>query len=171
MTRTHVERNVRVGVFGSVESARRAVDGLLAAGFATDRISVVCSDEAKERLFSEFRHDEPAGTKTPATATAGAILGGIAGGVVGMLAGGDGATLAVTGPLGAGTGMAVGTFIGAMTSRGFEREVANFYDQALRRGQILVAGEIEPEGDRARLARAEEVFAQAGAHPVKLPEG
>jgi hypothetical protein len=163
---------VRVGVFAAVPDADLAVRLLLAAGFTKERISVVCSDEATERHFAPYRHDEPAGTKTPKTATAGGIVGGLAGGLVGIV----GVTTGVPETillesLFIGAGATFGTFVGAMMSRGMDREVANFYDQHLRRGQILVAAEIVEGEDPALLDRAERVFEDVGAHQAQLPTG
>lgn len=164
---------VRVGVFGSVREASAAVDGLLAAGFAKEHISVVCSDRAKEAFFGEYEHDRPAGTTTAAAAGAGAVIGGLAAGLVAVseVVATGGLGLVVVGPLFAGTGAAVGTFVGAMMSRGVEHEVANYYDQALPRGEILVAAEIGHGGDFAMLDRAERAFETAGAHPIALHPG
>jgi hypothetical protein len=167
------KRPVRVGVFGAVGEAALAVQGLLDAGFAKEHVSVVCSDRAKEAFFKDYDHDRPAGATTAGAAGAGAVIGGIAAGLVavtGVVATG-GLGLFVVGPLFAGTGAAVGTFVGAMMSRGVEHEVANYYDQALPRGDILVAAEIEADGDVAMLERAERVFENAGAHPVALTQG
>ena len=49
------DKPVRVGVFGSVDGADRAVHGLLDSGFTKDEITVICSDETKERFFREAR--------------------------------------------------------------------------------------------------------------------
>lgn len=171
MDRPKVQRPVRVGVFQTVSAADRAVRGLLDAGFTQDEISVVCSVEAKERHFRAFGHDKPAGTTTPATAAAGGVLGAMAGGlaVIGGLVLTGGLGVVAMGPLLVATGSVFGTFVGAMMSRGLEREVANFYDQHLRGGEILVAAEIDAHGDRERLDVAERVFREAGARPLKLP--
>lgn len=173
MENVESKRPVRVGTFGSVPEAARAVQGLLDAGFTKEHISVVCSDRTKEAFFREYEHDQPAGATTAVSAGAGAVIGGIAAGLVavtGVVATG-GLGLVVVGPLFAGTGAAVGTFVGAMMSRGVEHEVANYYDQALPRGDILVAAEIEAGGDVAMLDCAERVFETAGARPVALPQG
>src|SRR4051812_37962528 len=74
-------RPLEVGVFGSVDEARQAVHGLLAAGFTPKQITVVCSDETKERYFREFEHQEPAGTFTPGATIAGATIGALLGGL------------------------------------------------------------------------------------------
>jgi hypothetical protein len=49
-----VERPLEVGVFDTVVAAERAIDGLKQAGFSKDYITVVCSDETKERYFKEY---------------------------------------------------------------------------------------------------------------------
>jgi hypothetical protein len=170
---TAVQRPVRVAVFATVDEADRAVRGLLDAGIAVEHISVVCSDEVKESFFIAFEHDRPAGTAVPVTAAAGAVAGLLVGGALAyaqvVLTGGVG--LLVVGPLFAGTSAAFGTFVGAMTSRGTEHEVANFYDQALTDGQILVAAEIEDDADAALLDAAERIFVATGAQPISLPQG
>src|SRR5688572_6565002 len=91
-THEPLERPVRAGVFDTVAKTEEAVQRLLAAGFSKDQITVVCSDETKERYFREFEHQQPAGTNTPAAAaiggTVGASLGGLAAGAVGVATGG-----------------------------------------------------------------------------------
>jgi hypothetical protein len=48
--------------------------------------------------------------------------------------------------------------------------MADFYDQAVTRGKILVAIE-DDRDDSPRLALAERIFAQAGAEPLPLNKG
>ena len=164
---------VRAGVYSQVESARRAVQSLLSAGFAVEQITVVCSDEAKERFFKPFEHQQPAGKNTPAAATAGgtvgAALGGIATAALGVAVGGP--ALAVIGGAGLVTGGLVGSFLGAMLTRGLEKEAANYYDQAVQRGKLLVVVEDHHPDAQQRLARAEQLLAAEGADPLELPEG
>src|SRR5512145_1958916 len=62
------ERPVRAGVFPTLPGAEQAVRGLLAAGFSKEQITVICSDETKEKYFREFEHQESAGSNTPAAA-------------------------------------------------------------------------------------------------------
>src|ERR1700736_526297 len=139
---TNEERPFRVGIFTTVERADEAVRGLLAAGFSDREISVVCSDKVKEKHFQRFEHEEPAGAHTGAAAASGAAIGGLLG-LLSMAAvvstGGLG--LLVAGPLfvsTAGTGAIVGGIVGAMTTRGLENELANYYNQAVIKGKILV---------------------------------
>jgi hypothetical protein len=174
-----IENRVEVGVFPTVEGARSAVQGLLAAGFTKDQITVMCSDQTKERYFQEFEHQEPAGTYTPTAAITGATIGALLGGasVVVASAATGGVALLAAGPITAWAGGVAGGLVGAMMTRGVEKELANFYQQAVIDGQILVAAE-EPANDsrtagnhRPSLSEAAQILADAGAKPLDLPEG
>lgn len=164
---------VRVGVFPTIEAADHAVAGLLAEGFTRSEISVLCSDPAKEAHFREFEKQEPAGTYTlPAVASGGAIgaaLGGLTA-LAGIVATG-GIGLLGAGAIAAGAGGVFGGLIGAMSTRYVEKEAANFYDQSVTAGKILVAVEVHGDHDQSRLATAARVLADAGAEPLPLPEG
>jgi hypothetical protein len=166
----------RVGVFATVEQADKAVCALLAAGFTDKQISVVCSDVVKEQHFSRFEHEDPDGAHSGAAAAGGAAIGGLVGllSMAAFVTGTGGLGLAVVGPLflgSAGAGALAGGLIGAMTTRGLESELADFYDQAVVQGKILVAAEAHGDGAPARLARADEILAQAGAEPMALRQG
>jgi hypothetical protein len=168
-----VERPIRAGVFSTVAAADEAVRLLLAAGFSKGQITVVCSDETKERHFREFEHQQPAGANTPAAAaiggTVGASLGGIAAGAAGIATGG--LPLIVAAGIGIWAGAVLGGFLGAMSTRGLEKEAANFYDQAVSEGKLLVTVEEHQSAIEPSLATAEQVFAEAGAEPLPLTEG
>src|SRR6476620_2067112 len=91
---------LRVGVFDNVSEADRAVDDLLATGFTTAQITVVCSEESIKRHFARYEHQDPAGTETPAAAIAGGVCGAALGGlaaVAGAFTLGGGALLAAGG--------------------------------------------------------------------------
>ena len=163
-----MKKPVRVGVFDTADAARSAVSGLLEARFAKDEISVICP-ERMESLFPRAARETAAGGHTTEAATAGGTVGAVLGGLtvaVGLATTG-GTGLLLVGPLLA-TGAVSGGFVGAMVTRGFAREIADFYDQALDKGKILVAVEDE---DEERLSRAERALAASGARPVRLPSG
>jgi hypothetical protein len=165
--------SLEVGVFDAVEDARRAVHRLLDAGFSNAQITVVCSDETKERYFSEFEHQHPAGTYTPSATIAGSTIGALLGGltvVASAIATGS-LALWAAGPITAWAGGVAGGLVGAMMTRGVEKELANFYQQAVVEGQILVAaGDHGPDQSR-RLASAAQILIESGAKPLPLPEG
>lgn len=167
------ERPIRVGVFDTVAEAQTAVQNLLAAGFGRENITVVCSDEMKEQYFREFEHQWPAGQETPVYAAAGGLIGALAGGLTVVAAATitGGVALLAAAPISAGAGGVFGGFVGAMMSRGVEKELANFYSAAVVDGKLLVAAEAHGEDEQERLAVAEKALQAAGAHPVELPEG
>jgi hypothetical protein len=168
---------LEAGVFSTVDEARNAVHKLLAAGFDKDHITVVCSDTTKERLFREFEHQDPAGTHTATATIAGGTLGAFVGGltVIAAAAGTGSLALWAAGPITAWAGGVAGGLIGAMMTRGVEKELANYYQQAVVEGQILVAAESGPVGDpgsrQPPLETAARILADAGAKPLELPEG
>jgi hypothetical protein len=166
------QRPIRAGVFSTVEAAEDAVHRLLAAGFRKEQITVICSDDTKERYFREFEHQEPAGSNTPAAAATGSAIGATVGaaaaGAVGVATGG--LPLLVAGGIGLMAGAVWGGFIGAMLTRGIEKEAANFYDQAVQEGKLLITVE-QHASEHPTLADAERIFAEAGAEPISLPEG
>jgi hypothetical protein len=165
--------SLEVGIYDSVDDARQAVQRLLAAGFSKERITVVCSDETKERYFREFEHQEPAGTYTPTASIAGGTIGALLGGltvVASAIATGS-LALWAAGPITAWAGGVAGSLVGAMMTRGVEKELANFYQQAVIAGQILVAAEDHGPDRKRKLAEAAQILAEAGAKPLPLSEG
>lgn len=167
------ERKFEAGVFATVEEAELAVRKLLDAGFAKEHISVVCSDDSKERYFREYEHEEPAGTFTTQAALAGGAIGLLLGGVplVGAAVATGSILLWVAAPATAGALGVAGGLVGAMTTRGLEGEIANYYQQAVLDGCILVAADAEGPTRVSRLAEAAKIFAAAGSKPIQLSEG
>jgi outer membrane lipoprotein SlyB len=161
------------GVFSDVDDARGAVQGLLAAGFTKEHISVLCSDETKELYFKEFEHQDPAGTHTTTAAVVGGTIGAALGGVAVIASAVATGSLALwaAGPITAWAGGVAGGLVGAMMTRGIEKELANYYQQAVVQGHILVAAEDQGPDREASLSRAAQILAEAGALPVELPEG
>ena len=68
-------------------------------------------------------------------------------------------------------GGVAGGLVGAMMTRGVEKELANFYQQAVVSGQILVAAEAHGANSSQMLATAEKILADAGAQPLPMREG
>jgi hypothetical protein len=165
---------VRVGVFRRIADADRAVHDLVVAGFQKDEITVICPTCAPGN-FRDYERQEPAGSNAAAAATAGGAIGMLLGGLVAIagitLSGGVG--LLVAGPMlaAAAGGAVTGGFVGAMMTRGLEPEIADFYDQAVQKGNILVAVDCPGDDARQRLAQAERIFAEKGAETLQLTRG
>ncbi|HEY3963981.1 MAG TPA: hypothetical protein VGM05_05445 [Planctomycetaceae bacterium] len=168
-----LEQAVRAAVFADLRRADAAVAQLLTAGFLNDQITVICSDKAKERHFRQFEHQEPAGKDAGNAALAGVSIGALAGGLTAIVVAGatGGVPLLIAGAAGLSGGSAMGGFLGTMLTRGEEKEVSNFYDQAVQHDKILVSVEVHGPQAATRLAQAERIFAAAGAEPFELPEG
>ena len=161
-----------IGIFDSIKRADRAVSNLLDAGFSSAQITVMCSNAAVETHFERYEHQDPSGTYTPAAAIAGGAIGAALGGlaaIAGVASGG--VALLAAGGLTAWTGGVVGGLVGAMVTRGFEKELANYYDQAVVNGKILVAAEDNTPDRHEHLLVAEGILRAAGAEPLALPEG
>ncbi len=171
---THVfSRPLRVGIFSAIEKAEMAVTRLLQAGFTRDDITVVCSNRDIEAHFREFEHQEPAGFYTPRAVATGAGIGVAVGLVVGagLLAFTRDFGFVAMGCIAVGACAVVGGLCSAMLTRGVEKELANFYDQAAPPGSILVAAESHLEHPEQTLKKAEYALAEAGAEPMELDEG
>ena len=80
-------------------------------------------------------------------------------------------TLWAAGPITAWAGGVAGGLVGAMMTRGVEKELANFYQQAVVSGQILVAAEDHGPDCQERLTTAAQILADAGAVPMPMSEG
>ncbi|MEZ6053589.1 MAG: hypothetical protein R3B91_22765 [Planctomycetaceae bacterium] len=158
---------IRLTVCETSQAARRLVQSLQQAGFTAEEISVVCTKEACEKEFSEFDDQHPAGTQTSeALNKSGAASLGL--GAVAVLAGlltTGGTAIMAVGAL-AGLAMA-GTFTSVMMTRGAEKELADFYDQAITHGKILVAVETD---DPARQQQADKILGLEGREPTAIPK-
>ena len=174
MMKNHKDLPVRVGVFSRLELADRAVDSLLDAGFDREHITVICPTCSADALPG-VKHEDPAGAHMPQAAASGGAIGAVLGGlaaIIGVTTTG-GLGLLVVGPmlLGMGGGAVAGGLVGAMMSRGFDDQIANYYDQAVEKGHILVAAEDHGPDAQAHLTEAEHIFARLGVDPLPLPAG
>src|SRR5262245_60416476 len=113
MAGTTLEKPIRVGVFDTIDQGERAVKDLLQLGFRAQQISVICSDRFTQEHFKEFKHQRPAGERTPTAAAAGGAIGAILGGltVLGVVTTGGMGVLAA-GAIATATGAITGGFIG-----------------------------------------------------------
>lgn len=157
---------IRLTVCDTAESAHRVVDELRQAGFTPAEISVVCSERSCEREFAPYVHEHPAGSQTDEALTKsgmGALGLGAAAVLAGLVTTGGVAIMAV----GAFAGVALaGTFASTMMTRGAEKELADYYDQSITHGKILVGVETE-DVDRQRLA--DSILSHEGTPPTALP--
>jgi hypothetical protein len=156
---------VRAGIFDSVQQAEEAVSKLLAAGFRKDQLAVITSKEAvADHFIAEGLQDEQ-----PANAPARAAAGGAIGSALGALGAVGLATAAGVGIVATGgllpailSGGIAGSFLGAMTSRGVDKDAADFYDHAVETGKLLVVVEDHSKDADENLRVAEDIFSASG---------
>ncbi len=159
--------NVIAGIFDSEIAANRAVSDLLDEGFTKDNISLLMSEQTRNRLFSSTDDEANRAAKG---ALAGASIGGVLGALlVGLSAAGalvtNGGSLLVAGPIvaalsGAGAGAVAGGLGGALIRAGFAADEANAYEEEIKRGKAVVV--VHATGDRL-IGVARNVFRSAGA--------
>jgi len=153
--------------------AARIVDGLKAAGFSHNDISVLFPDNSGTRDFAHEQH-----TKAPEGAATGAGTGGVVGGALGWLVGIGSLAIPGVGPFiaagpimaalaGAGVGAAVGGLTGALVGMGIPEYEAKQYEGKIKDGNILISVHSE-DGEERKLAK--EIFERAGAHDISSTE-
>jgi len=137
------------GLFSDRERAEKAYGTLSARGYDPKDVSVVMSDDTRERYFAPGTRTTELGNK----AAKGAGIGGAIGGTVGAVAAAiaaigtalviPGLGLVVAGPIaaalaGAGAGGAAGGLIGALVGAGIPEERVKHYEAGIKKGGILM---------------------------------
>lgn len=151
--------SIRVGVFSSLVPAQNAVSKLIEAGFSPEEITVVCSGEAQQNYFRQFRStsdDNEAHGEVSRGAAIGATVGGVSAVALGVVTGV--VPLVVAGIAGAAGGSPMGGFLGIMTSKEVKDDFLNSCHEQVLAGKILVAAEDHGKTRDAKLARAAEIF-------------
>jgi Heat induced stress protein YflT len=152
------------GIFPDRRSAENAIVDLKAAGFDPERIGIVMRDRSDARQVAE---DQDVST------TAGAVTGGVLGGTAGALLAATGA-LAIpgVGPFITGgvlatlVGGAAGWLVGALAGLGLSRDEAEYYQNRVEQGGVLVT--VDPQG---RDVEARRIMLDNGAEDIQLQGG
>jgi len=157
------------GIYSSVGHAERAVDRLLAQGFANGDVSVLLPDNESTRDFAHQKN-----TKAPEGTTTGATTGGVVGGTLGLLAGIGALAIPGLGPFiaagpimaglaGLGAGGAVGALIGALVGMGMPEYEAKRYEGRLKNGGILLSVHCDTSNE---IDRAKKILETTGAEDI-----
>jgi hypothetical protein len=157
------------GIYKSREHAERAVDSLIAAGFASTAISVLLPDTGSTR---DFAHQKD--TKAPEGATAGVTAGGVVGGALGVLAGIGALAIPGLGPFiaagpimaglaGLGVGGAVGGLVGALVGMGIPEYEAKRYEGHVKGGGTLLSVHCDTSD---QISRAKDMLKGTGATDI-----
>jgi hypothetical protein len=171
-----------VGIFAEPQAAERAADDLLAAGIASEHISILTPGASAQEINS-LPTDE---AEQPGVGRAiGTVVGGAAGAAAGVQLATVAATLFVpaVGPViatgliagalfGVGAGAAIGTALEDTLSEGLPKDEVFVYEDALRQGRtVLVAladTASQAEVARAALTRTEAQSIDAARHALWL---
>lgn len=154
-------------------ATERAIDDLTAANIPRDDISIVMSNETRNRYFPGEKNVHGANIAKGA-AGGGAIggsLGAIAGGflvsgAITIATGGAAVPFLIAGPIagalaGGGAGAAVGSIIGALVGAGIPEAEASAIEREVKRGGVIVA--VRADASRDAIARA--ILDRDGGHP------
>ena len=157
------------GIYPSYANVESGVDGLRAAGFNNQDISVLFPESAGSK---DFAHKK--GTKAPEGATAGAGTGVVVGGAMGWLLGIGALAIPGLGPFiaagpimaalaGAGVGGAVGGITGALVGIGIPEYEAKRYEGRVKDGGILLSVHSDSSDETKR---AKQILEATGAQDV-----
>jgi hypothetical protein len=158
------------GVFQSLTEAEHVARHLENLGIPADNIHLIAGNEAG-------RHDEylkEAKTESAGTGAAAASAASFGGGV-GILAGLAALVIPRVGPIiaggamatiltGLGVGAAAGGLIGAFRNIGISHDEAGIYEEAVRRGSIVVAAQISNDAMEPEILR---VMDEHGARDLR----
>ena len=164
------------GIFNSSAEAERAVEGLRAAGFGEESISILTPGTSPQQL------DDVPTTETEQEGM-GKAVGGLVGGALGIAGGGALSAAAASllipgvGPVlaagligaallgagGAATGMAAGGALEDSMAEGLPHDELFVYEEALRRGRSVV---LVVAGDEVGEGISRDLFKEVGAESV-----
>jgi hypothetical protein len=163
------KNTVVYGIFANRASAATAVDGLLAAGFRNEDVSVLMQDNVGTK---DFAHEKQ--TKAPEGTVTGAVAGGALGGTLGLLVGVGALAIPGLGPFiaagpimatlaGIGSGGMLGGVIGALVGMGIPEYEAKRYEGRIKEGGILFSVHCD-DGDWS--GKAKEILKHYGAEDI-----
>lgn len=159
----HDNERLMTCLFSDRDSAERGYAALTARGYGRDDVSVLMSEDARNRHFPrDAERKTDLGTKAAEGAGVGAVAGGTLGALLlGLAAAGfaiPGLPIIAMGPLaaaltGAGGGGVAGALVGALVGAGIPEERARVYDDGLKRGGIVVGTTPRTDEDADYLER------------------
>jgi hypothetical protein len=144
------DTNLMTALFKNREDAENAYQELLNRGFSRDDISVLISEESRNRYYGDSAATETElGNKAAEGTGVGAAIGGTLGAVIAAIAAIGtsvalpGLGLIIAGPVaaafaGAGAGGLTGGLVGALVGSGIPEERAVAYESGLREGGIVL---------------------------------
>jgi len=165
----HEKKTSVFGIYPTHAAVENGIDGLRAAGFTNDDVSVLFPESAGWR---DFAHEKS--TKAPEGATAGAGTGVVIGGALGWLLGIGALAIPGLGPFiaagpimaalaGAGVGGTVGGITGALVGMGIPEYEAKRYEGRVKNGGILLSVHAATSD---AVTRAKQILGGTGAQDI-----
>jgi hypothetical protein len=158
---------IRVGAFQTIAEADQAIRRLLAAGFFTEQLLVICPAKFQDHFLPAApQADTPSADAKDVLlkgGVVGATLGGIA--LTALALTGGGAIVAAA--LLIGGGAIAGGFGNLVVSKGYEEEADAYCKEAIEEGRIVVGVEVPGANSAGQLAEAERILNEAGATALK----
>jgi hypothetical protein len=153
------------GIFPSIGDADRVYEYLLGKGYTREDVTVVMTDQTHQGHFestSGEQREHVESTHALDDAGRGALLGGTAGAIVSAIAvvGSNlalpGFGLVLMGPLlaaltGAAAGSIAGGTIGAIIGSGYPKEHADYYENAIKDGGVMISVSPRDNTDKAQI--------------------
>jgi Protein of unknown function (DUF3341) len=164
------EKKIAVfGIYSSRQSAERAADAILSAGFSPTDISALLPEDFANRAIGTDK-----ATKAPEGATAGGATGALLGGTLGLLAGIGALAIPGVGPMiaagpimaalaGMGVGGTIGGIAGALAGLGIPEYQAKRYEGRIQKGGILLSVHCASSD---QVKRAKEIMERTGAEEI-----
>jgi len=157
------------GIYSNLQTADKATDALVRAGFPASDISALLPDNLGNREIGTQR-----ATKAPEGAATGAGSGALVGGALGLLAGMGAIAIPGVGPLiaagpiiaalaGVGVGGAVGGFTGALIGLGIPEYEAKRYEGRIQKGGALLSVHCDISDE---IKEAKEIMKNTGAEDI-----
>jgi hypothetical protein len=158
-TRANGRSGIVTGLFYDRESAERAYQSVSDRGYDTNDLSLLMSDETRQRHFGDQRDTTTElGTKAAEGAGIGGAIGGTLGAVLAAITAAGttialpGLGLVIAGPLaaaaaGAGAGAATGGLLGALIGWGIPEERVKRYENGIKEGGILMGVKARSDED------------------------
>lgn len=151
------DKPLMTGLFPDRESAELGYNTLSNRGYSKDDVNVVMSEDTKKRHFTSAGTETELGNKAAEGAGVGGAIGGTLGAIAAAIAAVGtsivlpGLGLVIAGPLaaaiaGAGAGAATGGIVGALVGWNLPEERVKKYDEAIRKGGILMG--VRPRNDQ-----------------------
>lgn len=153
------EGRVVTGMFRDRESAERAYNSAIDRGYTKDDVTVLMSDDTREKYFSDKNvmvEADPGNKAVKGSGVGGGIGAGLGALVLGILAAGAAPVvlpgLLVIGPLagaliGAGAGGVTGGIIGGLVGAGIPEDRAKVYETGIQAGGIVLGINPHKEDD------------------------